>query len=88
MKQLFSDVSQGNGAAIVSAAGGFEAALEGAAYNNGVFTYCIKKALEQPGKSLTVNELKDYVSQQVEVLTNGKQKPTSRKENAEFDWSF
>lgn len=87
MKELFADISKGNGAVVISAAGGFEYALEDAKYNNGVFTYSIKKAMEN-AKPLTVYQIKDFVSQQVEKLTNGKQKPTSRKENAEFDWSF
>ncbi len=87
MKELFSDLSKGNGAVVISAAGGFEFALEGDKYNNGVFTYCIKQAMEL-AKPLTVYQLKDYVSRQVEKLTSGKQRPTSRKENMEFDWSF
>jgi len=38
-------------------------------------------------KQVTVSELKDYVSNEVERITNGAQKPTSRKELLEFDWS-
>jgi len=35
---------------------------------------------------VSVSELKDYVSVEVERLTNGAQKPTSRRESLEFDW--
>jgi uncharacterized caspase-like protein len=92
MQELFNDVSKGNGSVVISAAGGKEYALEGDKWNNGVFTYCVLKGLSNgatdknsDGK-ISVTELKNYVSSEVQVLTNGKQKPTSRKENLENDW--
>jgi hypothetical protein len=33
-----------------------------------------------------VNELKSFVGEEVQKLTNGKQKPTARQENLEYDW--
>jgi uncharacterized caspase-like protein len=57
-----------------------------------VFTYSLLSGLKngtadqnKDGK-ITVTELKDFVSQEVERLTDGRQKPTSRKENLEFDF--
>jgi hypothetical protein len=32
------------------------------------------------------SEIRDYVSEKVKKLTKGKQTPTSRKENLEFDF--
>ena len=35
---------------------------------------------------ITVSELRTYVSESVQELTNGLQKPTMRQENIEFDF--
>ncbi|WP_190995042.1 caspase family protein [Sphingobacterium micropteri] len=94
MNELFANLSKGNGAVAVSAAGGTEYAFEGEQWNNGVFTYSFINGLKygkadsnKDGK-ITVNELKNYVSQEVEKLTEGRQKPTSRQENIENDFSL
>lgn len=42
--------------------------------------------LSEQGKPVTITQLKDFVSTEVEKLTNGAQKPTSRRESLEFDW--
>jgi hypothetical protein len=92
MKALFNDVSNQSGATIISAAAGYEFALESKEWNNGVFTYSVMKGLDinaqdkdhadlnSDGK-VTVNELKEYVINKVVQLTNGKQVPTTRREN-------
>jgi len=94
MNELFANLSKGNGAVAVSAAGGTEYAFEGEQWNNGVFTYSFinglkygKADVNKDGK-ITVNELKSFVSQEVEKLTEGRQKPTSRQENIENDFSL
>ena len=92
MQELFANLSRGSGAIVISAAAGTGYALESAEWNNGVFTYCILNGLKNLAadangdKSVSVSELKDYVSKEVERLTNGAQKPTSRRESLEFDW--
>ncbi|MCX6165845.1 MAG: caspase family protein [Ignavibacteriae bacterium] len=92
MQEIFVNLTRGNGAVVISAAGGYQSALEGKQWGNGVFTYCILKGLKdrEADKNkdgvITVSELKDYVSEQVEKLTNGRQKPTSRRENLEYDF--
>lgn len=93
MKSLFADLSNNNGAIVISAAAGNEFALENNKWNNGAFTFCIKKALlenlaDKDKNGTTVSELKTYVSKQVEQLTNGRQKPTSRQENPDLDWKI
>ena len=92
MQELFANLTRGSGAVVISAAAGTGYALESAKWNNGVFTYCIINGLKEMAadgnkdKQVTVTELKDYVSIEVEKLTKGAQKPTSRRENLEFDW--
>ena len=93
MQEIFSDISSGNGSVVISAAGGMEYALESDKWNNGVFTYSILKALLEnsadtnaDGKTI-ISELKKFVGDNVTSLTNGKQRPTSRRENLELDWS-
>lgn len=92
MKTLFGDVSKGTGATVISAAGGYEFALESEDWNNGVFTYAILEGLTSGEADrnhdgfVHVSELKDYVSVQVVKLTDGKQHPTTRTENALNDF--
>lgn len=92
MKNLFSDISKGTGTTVISAAGGFEFALESPDWNNGVFTYAILQALQTPKADtngdayISVLELKRYVVNKVLELTNGKQRPTTRSENVVNDF--
>ncbi len=96
MQNMFADFSNDNGIVVISAAGGLEFALESARWNNGVFTYSVLKGLEGEAdkelnggnndKKISVQELMRYVSAMVPELTKGKQQPTSRRENLEFDW--
>ncbi len=87
MKALFSDVSKGTGATVISAAGGYEFALESDDWNNGVFTYAILNGLKSGDADInedamiSVLELKKYVTAEVIRLTDGKQHPTTRSEN-------
>ena len=92
MKELFAELNSGNGTIVISAAGGLEYAYENTELNNGVFTYCIKTALLEGAADInndnltSVMELKKYVSKMVEEKTNGRQRPTSRKETLQTDW--
>jgi WD40 repeat protein len=92
MQELFTNVSKGSGTVVISAAAGNSYALESDEWKNGVFTYCVlhglknKKADLNDDGTVTVNELKEYVRSEVERLTQGAQKPTSRRENLEFDF--
>lgn len=91
MKALFSDVSNNTGATIISAAAGYEFALESKEWNNGVFTYAILEGVKS-GKAdfnkdgqVSLSELKNYVIEEVSKLTNGQQVPTTRRENQSVD---
>jgi uncharacterized caspase-like protein len=92
MRELFADLRKSSGAVVISSASGTEFAFESSEWQNGVFTYSLleglktSKADKNADKVITVSELKDYVIEKVGVLTGGKQTPTSRKENLEFDF--
>jgi len=92
MKELFSDFNS-QGTQVISAAAGNSYALESEEWANGVFTYSLLKGLREKeadlsdGGEISVSELREYVSKKVFELTNGQQKPTSREENIEFDFT-
>jgi hypothetical protein len=85
MQELFVDVGRGTGTNIISAAAGTQVAYEKGDLKNGVFTYCILQMLKD-NPNCTVQQLKEFVSTEVERLTDGLQKPTSRNEVVGFDW--
>jgi hypothetical protein len=92
MKELFADVSDNTGIQVISAASGDSYALESDQWQNGVFTYSILYGLDDKRADLNldgkvmVGELRDFVINEVYTRTNGKQKPTVRSENVEFDF--
>lgn len=93
MKSSFNNADRGNGAFVISAAGGKEYAFESKDWGNGVFTYSFINALNDlqvdkfnNEQAITISMLKDYIYKNVKKLTNNKQKPTSRAENLELDW--
>ncbi len=86
MQSLFVNVGKGTGATIISAAGGVQFAQERDDLKNGVFTFSLLEAMQQ-NKTIKVSELKKYVGERVEQLTNGQQKPTARNELKDFDWN-
>jgi WD40 repeat protein len=94
MQHLFADIRKGTGAAVIASASGVEFAYESPEWKNGVFTFAVLEGLRAPAKTdknknttIEVSELRDYVSTRVTELTSGKQHPTTRKENLEFDFS-
>ncbi len=94
MKQLFNDLRRGSGATVISSAGGKEFALESSQWNNGVFTYCFLQGLVTKDADLNedgavdVTEIRNYVADNVKVLTNGEQNPTFRKENIDNNYKI
>jgi WD40 repeat protein len=91
-KSLFADVSDSDGSTVISSASGTEYAMESSAWKNGLFTYCLldgvktKKADFNQDKEITINELRRYINNKVQELSNGKQNPTSRIENIKNDF--
>lgn len=95
MKELFNDLSRGNGAFMISAAASNEFAFEGDKWKNGVFTKSFLEALGQLRYSgfsgrqpVNVKNLRKLIYDKVTTLTNGLQNPTSRQENGWWNWSF
>ncbi len=92
MQDMFANLNRGSGAQVISAAGGAEYAYEGEGTANGVFTHSVlqgiqSKAADANGDGqIGVAELRDYVTKSVQKLTQGRQTPTSRRENLEFDF--
>jgi WD40 repeat protein len=92
MRMMFADLRKGSGAMVISSASGVEFAFENDVWKNGVFTYSLLEGLKTGNANLNkdsdvqVSELRDYVIKRVGELTNGKQTPTSRRENLEFDF--
>ena len=86
-KMLFADLGENSGSHIISSAGGTEYAIEGESWKNGIFTYSLlnglksKKADENGDNEITVKELRKFIFAEVQVLSKGKQQPTSRTEN-------
>ncbi len=93
-KALFSDMKKGTGATVISAAGGTEFAAEGVNSQNGLFTSCFIQGFKTRRSDLNrdrdyrVSEIMQYVGEQVILLSNGKQVPTSREENIKNDFKI
>jgi WD40 repeat protein len=91
-RALFADMRISNGSTVVSSSGGAEYAIEGTQWKNGVFTYCLLKGLKDKmadannDRKITISELQIYVQSEVNILTGGKQTPTSRVENLSYDF--
>ncbi len=92
LQETFVDLRRGPGAAVISAAGGVEAAVESDQWKNGALTYAIIEGLttmeaDTNGNHLvTASELEAYVERRVSALTEGMQLPTTRRENFEIDF--
>jgi hypothetical protein len=92
MQDLFTNLNRGSGTVVISASAGKGYALESAEWNNGVFTFALRNGLGwkmadiDKNKIITVSELKMYMIHEVDRLTNGAQKPTSRKDNLDVDF--
>lgn len=91
MKEHFIDFNY-KGVVVISASGGLGFALENEEWSNGVFTYALisgikdKTADKNGDQKIMISELKEYILNEVKILTQGKQKPTTREENIEFDF--
>lgn len=86
MQNYFTNVSRSTGTTVISAAAGTQYALEQGNLKNGVFTYSVIEAMNKY-ETLTVQNLKKYVTARVVQLTNGLQKPNSRTETNVTDWN-
>gem|GEM_PF-1158458 len=83
--ELFADLRRGSGATVIAAARGVETAGETSAH--GLFTQSVLDAL-QASPHLKVSELRDFVAARIDKETQGRQRPTARRENLEDDFAI
>jgi hypothetical protein len=66
--------------------------MESGEWKNGLFTYCLINGIQTMSADLNndgiimLSELQIYVQDQVMILSDGKQQPTSRIENLVLDY--
>lgn len=77
---IFSDLTTSAGATLISASAGNEQALEGVDWQNGVFTYLLKEAMNDATdlQTLTIEQMAGYVRDRVPEITNNAQHPRIR----------
>jgi uncharacterized caspase-like protein len=91
MNQVFSDFSSDIGIDVIAASLGNSYALEKANLQNGLFTYAMIRAVAlgmAAGKgnetqSITMEQVKHYVQQEVKRLSSGEQVPSIRSSNVQ-----
>ncbi len=94
MRIMFADLRKGTGAVVISAAAGGGYALENEDIENGIFTYSLIQAFKKNQADVnkdgfvSVSELRNFIFDEVKILSNGKQQPTSRKENLNNDFKI
>lgn len=92
LQEAFADLRRGTGTVVIAASGGAEYALETPAWQHGVFTYAVLQGLganqadRDGNQQILASELRAYVTAEVRRLTRGRQTPTVRQENLEFDF--
>ncbi|NDW13139.1 hypothetical protein D0T50_09560 [Bacteroides sp. 214] len=94
LNDLFSDIRRGVGATILSSAGGAEVAVEGDHWQNGLFTFVLKEGLSNKKADrngdgvITTGELHAYTRDRVVDLSQGRQQPTSRINNKQYEFTL
>jgi hypothetical protein len=88
----FVDFSSNNGAFVISAAGGEEVAYETEEVG-GVFSHSVINAVDALSKTYrdndySVSELQKLIYSNVLTFGEGRQTPTTRSQNATWDWNF
>lgn len=91
MKDVFADLRKSSGAVVIASSSGKYFSYEDEQYQNGIFTYALKQGMAGDADTnkddeISVSEMKNYLYEKVQELTNGKQQPTTRQENLEFDF--
>ncbi|MCC6806598.1 MAG: caspase family protein [Deltaproteobacteria bacterium] len=91
---VFVELRRGSGAAVIASASGLELALESDKWRNGVFTFSVLEGLSKltadrnKDGRVSSTELRDHVAKRVFELSEGRQRPTARREHVEFDFDI
>jgi WD40 repeat protein len=95
---IFADIRNSTGATVITSSGGSETSFEGVddegrTIRNGIFTHSYLSGVRKyrcdsnrDGK-VQISEITRWVYDMVRELTGGRQNPTLRKENVEFDYT-
>jgi WD40 repeat protein len=91
LQNLFVELRRGSGAQVIAAVGGDGYSEEGDEWKNGVFTYVLLEGLKGAADknhdgSISVSELREYVSREVYERTGGRQRPVIRRQNLQNDF--
>ena len=96
---IFADIRNSTGATVITSSGGSETSFEGVddegrTIRNGIFTHSYLSGVRKyrcdsnrDGK-VQISEITRWVYDMVRELTGGRQNPTLRKENVEFDYTI
>lgn len=91
LEKLFPDSRRAKGANILTSSSGSEFSMESDEWNNGLFTYSLIKALQDPATDenrdgvISFSEAAENVKKKVTQLSGGKQRPITRGVNREQD---
>ncbi len=91
---IYADLARRSGAIVFSSSRGLEYSLEGPQFENGAFTEELLNALHTPRAdrdgdgSLSVDELRSYVSEAVPRITGDQQHPTVDRDNLALKFGF
>jgi hypothetical protein len=92
LKSQFNDIRRGLGATILAGSSGMEVAVEGEQWQNGLFTWTIRKGVEDMESDkdndgcITVSEMMRYGESMVYKMSDGKQSPGARSINTVCDF--
>lgn len=92
MKDYFNDTEGESAATIIGASSGTSVALENDDWKNGIFSYAFIHGLFDmeadldKNNSITISELRDYITETVTRATNGRQRPSVRNIDLRNNW--
>lgn len=93
MKLLFADTRKGTGTTVLASSGGNEVSMESDTWKGGLFTYCLLDAFDDMkadlnnNRSISIAELRSHIYHLVTLLSNGRQRPSTREQNIFIDFN-
>lgn len=94
MKEYFADLEGESSATIIGATSGISVALENEQWRNGIFTFAFVKGLFEfeadldKDNTISLIELRDYITTTVFKETNGRQRPSVRNLDSRNNWTI